>query len=255
VNTMKKKIAVVLLSGGLDSTTVATLVKKQYSFETHALTIHYGQKLSKEVKHAAKIAEKLGLPHKIILFPDFRGTAFFSALTNYERIEIPKERSFDEIQHGIPATYVPFRNTLFLTVAAAFLESITLQKLEKEKINPKNVDARVFIGANAVDYSGYPDCRPEYFKKINDLLPVASKIGVEYGIKIRIEAPLLHLTKKEIVELGTKIKAPYEWSWSCYEGGEIPCGKCDSCLLRAKGFEEAGISDPLIQRLKKEGKM
>ena len=144
---------------------------------------------------------------------------------------------------------------LVLLTIAAYLESFVLHKIEKEKVDPKNVDAKIFIAANYLDYSGYPDCRPEFYEKINSLLKFASKLGTEYGVEMKIETPLLFKNKKEIVELGIELNVPFEWTWSCYEGGEVPCGKCDSCLLREKGFREAGVEDPLLVRLKREGKL
>jgi len=251
---MQHKIGVVLLSGGLDSTTTAALAKSK-GYEVHALTVNYGQKLSKEIECARIVAGKLGTNHKIIDISSFKEVAWYSALTHPEVFGVPKGRSMEEMAKEIPLTYVPMRNTFFIVLAAAYLESVILHKVEKEKVKPSDVEARIFIAANFLDYSGYPDCRPEFYEKINELMSLASKVGTEYGIEMRIETPLLHLGKKEIVELGTTLKAPLEWTWSCYEGGDVPCGKCDSCLLRAKGFSEAEIEDPLVLRLKKEGKM
>lgn len=248
------KIAVVLLSGGLDSTTVAACAKS-LSYEVHAITFRYGQKLSKEVRSAQQVAEKLGITHKVIDISSYKTVAWYSALTFPDLFEVPKGRSTDEMVKDIPITYVPMRNTLFIVLAAAYLESIILHSIEKENVNPEEIDAKIFIAANVLDYSGYPDCRPEFYEKINGLITTASKVGTEYNVEMKVETPLLFKNKKEIAELGTKLNAPLEWSWSCYEGDEIPCGKCDSCLLRAKGFEEAGLEDPLVIRLKREGKM
>ena len=228
---------------------------KSLGFEVHALTFHYGQKLSKEVESAKKVAEVLGLKHKIIDISVFKDLAWYSALTHPESFRVPKGRSMEEISKAIPITYVPLRNTFFITLAAAYLESELLRRIEMEGVKPEEIEAKIFIAANVLDYSGYPDCRPEYFEKFNELLRLASKVGVQYNVEMKIEAPLLYKTKKEIVELGVKLKAPLEWTWSCYEGGEVPCGKCDSCLLRAKGFREAGIEDPLLVRLRREGKL
>jgi 7-cyano-7-deazaguanine synthase len=246
------KIGVVLLSGGLDSTTVATYAKSQ-GYDVRAITIHYGQRLSKEVLCAQEVAKRLSIPHKIVDISPFREMAWYSALTG--AFDVPKERDAEEVAKSIPITYVPMRNTFFLILASAYLESEVLHKIEKEGVNPKDIDARIFIAANAMDYSGYPDCRPEFYEKINELIKLASKVGVEYGVAMKIETPLLYMTKKEIVELGMRLKAPLEYTWSCYSGGDIPCGKCDSCILRAKGFAEAGFKDPLIERLKREGKI
>ena len=248
------KIGVVLLSGGMDSATTVAYAKSK-GYEIHAITIDYGQKLRKEIEYAKKVAEKLSINHKVINALYFKEVAWYSALTHPELFDIPKGRDEKEMKEGIPITYVPLRNTFFIILAATYLESLVLHKIEKEKVDPKNIDARIFIAANYLDYSGYPDCRPEFYKKINDLLKVASKLGTEYGVEMKIETPLLFKSKKEIVELGVELNVPFEWTWSCYEGGEVPCGKCDSCLLREKGFREAGVEDPLLVRLKKEGKL
>ncbi|MEM2144040.1 MAG: 7-cyano-7-deazaguanine synthase QueC [Candidatus Jordarchaeaceae archaeon] len=248
------KIAVVLLSGGLDSTTTAAYAKS-LGYEVHAITVNYGQRLGKEVKCAERVAEKLGITHRVVNFSQFSEVAWYSALTTPDLFALPEGRSVEKMREDIPVTYVPMRNTFFIVLAAAYLESEVLYKIEKDEIKPKEIEAKIFIAANALDYSGYPDCRPEFYEKINELMKVASKVGTKYNLEMKIEAPLLYKGKKEIVELGTELNAPLEWTWSCYEGGEIPCGKCDSCLLRAKGFSEAGIEDPLIKRLKKEGKM
>ncbi len=248
------KIAVVLLSGGLDSTTTAAYARS-LGYDVHAITFHYGQKLSKEVESAEKVAEKLNIKHKVIDISSYKGLAWYSALTSSDLFEVPKRRSIEEMARDIPITYVPMRNTLFVVLASAYLESTILHLIEKENVNPEEIDAKIFIAANVLDYSGYPDCRPEFYRKINGLIETASKAGMRYNVEITVATPLLHKNKKEIAELGTKLGAPLEWSWSCYEGEEVPCGKCDSCLLRAKGFKEAEIEDPLILRLKKEGKM
>jgi 7-cyano-7-deazaguanine synthase len=249
-----RKIGVVLLSGGLDSTTTAAYAKS-LGYEVTAITVHYGQTLSKEIKCAQEIARRLGIKHKLIDNSPYKEMAWYSALTHPEQFAVPRERSVEEMNKTIPITYVPLRNTFLIVLAAAFLESEILYKVEKEGIKPENVDAKIFIAANALDYSGYPDCRPEFYKKINELMKFATKVGTQYAIQVKIETPLLFKNKREIAELGTRLKAPLEWTWSCYVGGEVPCGKCDSCLLRAKGFQEAGIEDPLILRLKREEKM
>lgn len=248
------RIAVVLLSGGLDSTTTATYAKS-LGYEVHAITVHYGQRLSKEVECAKRVAEKLGITHKMLDLSQFSDLAWYSALTTPDLFPLPEERSMEKMKEDIPITYVPMRNTFLIILAAAYLESEILYKIEKDEIKPKEIEARIFIAANVLDYSGYPDCRPEFYEKINELMKVASKVGIKYNVEMKTETPLLYKGKKEIVELATELNAPIEWTWSCYQGGEIPCGKCDSCLLRAKGFLEAGIEDPLIRRLKQDGKM
>jgi 7-cyano-7-deazaguanine synthase len=251
---MQHKIGVVLLSGGLDSTTTVAFAKSK-GYEVHALTVNYGQKLSKEVGCARIVAGKLGINHKIIDISSFKEVAWYSALTHPEVFEVPKGRNMEEMAKEIPLTYVPLRNTLLIVLAAAKLESEILDKIEKKGVKPEDIEARIFMASNCIDYSGYPDCRPEFYEKINGLMSLASKAGTQYNVEMKIETPLIRMGKKEIVELGTILEAPLEWTWSCYEGGEVPCGRCDSCILRAKGFKEAGIKDPLILRLKREGKM
>ena len=248
------KIGVVLLSGGLDSTTTATYAKS-LGYEVHAITVHYGQTLKKEIKFAQEVAKRLGIKHKIIDISPYKEVAWYSALTHPELFQVPKERITKEMAKTIPITYVPLRNTFLIVLAGAYLESEILHKVEKENAKPEQIEAGIFIAANVLDYSGYPDCRPEFYEKINELMKLASKVGTQYRIDMKIETPLLLKNKKEIAELGTKLNAPLEWTWSCYVGEEVPCGKCDSCLLRAKGFEEAGIEDPLVVRLKREGKL
>ncbi len=243
-----------MLSGGLDSTTT-TAFAKCLGYEVHAITVHYGQSLSIEIKCAQEIAKRLAINHKIIDISTYKEVAWYSALIQPELFEIPKERSMKEMAKEIPITYVPFRNTFLLVLAGAYLESEILYKIEKQGVNPEDIEARIFIAANVLDYSGYPDCRPEFFEKIKELMKLASKVGTQYKIDMKIETPLLYKNKKEIVDFGTKLKAPLEYTWSCYAGGVVPCGKCDSCLLRAKGFAEAGLKDPLLERLKREGKL
>ena len=166
-----------------------------------------------------------------------------------ERFPIPRNRAEDEIGFGIPITYVPLRNTIFISMAAALLESQVLHAIEIGGASPENTEARVYMAPNAIDYSGYPDCRPEFFEKMKHTLEYGSKLWTQYQVRIAIETPIIELSKAEIAELGVRLKAPLDDTWSCYEGGELPCGACDSCILRAKGFEEAGIADPLLVRL------
>jgi len=249
-----RRIGVVLLSGGLDSTTVAAYAKKQ-GYELKAITLHYGQKHSKEVECAKKVAEVMGIKQEVIDISFFKKLAWHSALTSPEDFKVPKERNKKEMAKGIPTTYVPFRNTFFLTIAAAFLESEVLSLIENEKVDPEELEASILIAANAIDYSGYPDCRPEYYEKMTRVLFEGSKLGTYYKKPINIETPIILKTKAEIVKLGMELKAPLQYTWSCYEGGEVPCGQCDSCILRAKGFAEAGYDDPLIVRLGEDGKI
>ena len=214
--------AVLLLSGGLDSTTVAAFLNSSGE-QFRAITVNYGQRHSREVDAAMKIAEHYAVEEHLVMQIDLAQIGG-SALTD-RRMGMP-----DAGSRGIPVTYVPARNTIFLSVALGFAES-------------RDCDT-VYIGANAVDYSGYPDCRPEYIDAFNKMAALALKRGVE-GRPVRVEAPLMRMSKADIIRLGQRLNAPYRLSWSCYRGGEKACGKCDSCVLRLKGFSEAGLADPV----------
>ncbi len=216
--------AVVLLSGGLDSSTVLAMALDM-GYEVHALSFDYGQRHARELESARKIAEYYNVPHKILKI-DLRQIGG-SALT--DDIEVPS-RSVEDIEKEIPITYVPARNTILLSYALAYAEVI-------------EADA-IFYGANAIDYSGYPDCRPEYVEAFEKCANLGTKRGVT-GNPIKIIAPIIHMTKAEIIKKGMELGVPYELTWSCYRGGEKACGRCDSCLLRLKGFMEAGHEDPL----------
>jgi 7-cyano-7-deazaguanine synthase len=219
--------AVVLLSGGLDSTvTLAYAISK--GDEVVPLTIHYGQRHDKELFAAKDVASYYDLQKHIIMNLDL-GCFSSSALTSMA-IEVPERGSLDAIKDEIPVTYVPARNIIFLSIAAGLCECESA--------------SRVYIGANAVDYSGYPDCRPEFFKQYQKVLEVGTKTGVE-GKHIEIITPIIGKTKGEIVAMGKELGAPLHLTWSCYKGGRKACGRCDSCLLRLKGFEEAGYQDPI----------
>ena len=220
--------AVVLLSGGLDSTTVLAYALSK-GYDAIPLTIGYGQRHSRELDSARSVVRHYRLRDHVILDLDL-GFLRTSALTS-KRVDVPYRSSLDGIGEDIPVTYVPARNILMLSIAAGLCET-------------EGGDA-IFIGANAVDYSGYPDCRPEFFRAYEEVLRVGTKAGVE-GRPIRIEAPILRMTKAEIVKLGTELKAPLHLTWSCYRGGERACGHCDSCLLRLKGFKDNGLQDPII---------
>ena len=219
--------AVVLISGGLDSA-VAAAIARSDGYELYALTVDYGQRHGREIRAAKNVAKALKVAkHKVIMVPlsEFGG----SALTD-SRAEVPVSRRMKDIGRDIPATYVPGRNTVFLSIALSWAEAI---------------DAKaVFIGAHSLDYSGYPDCRPEYIEEFRKLSALATKRGIE-GRPVRIEAPLLQMGKREIVVRGKELKVPFELTWSCYLGGEKACGKCDSCLIRLKAFEDAGLEDPI----------
>jgi 7-cyano-7-deazaguanine synthase len=216
--------AICLLSGGLDSTVTLAYALHQ-GFEVTALTINYGQRHKRELDAARAVAAHYKVPHMIMEFPL---TGFRSALTD-ESIPVP-DRKPEEIGYDIPETYVPARNIVFLSLAAGLAESVDA--------------SAVFIGANAIDYSGYPDCRPEFFQAFEEMLEVGTKRGV-LGHPVRIEHPILKKTKAEIVKLGLKLEAPLHLTWSCYRGGDKACGHCDSCVLRLKGFKEAGSKDPV----------
>lgn len=217
--------AVVLLSGGLDSTT-SLYVARRDAREAICLSFRYGQRHERELDAAKKIAASLQLEHWIVplCFP-WGG----SALTDH-RLALPKGRDEKEMAQEIPPTYVPARNSIFLSFAASLAE---VKEAEE-----------IYFGANALDYSGYPDCRPEFIEAFEAMIRRGTKAGT--GRPLRIIAPLLRLSKAEIIRLGHELGVPFEGTWSCYEGKEFPCGGCDSCLLRAKGFREAGIEDPLI---------
>ena len=248
-----RRMGVVLLSGGLDSTTVAAYAKAA-GYEMAALTFNYGQRHRRELEAAKIVAGTLGIQHEVVDLPVMKKLSWYSALTA-SGLDVPKDRTIEDPTQDIPATYVPLRNTVFLTLGAALLESRVLSLIEDGQVEPKEMSASIFIAANAVDYSGYPDCRPEYFEAMKQTLFQGSKLGKQYGVSIGIETPLLRMTKAEIVKLGVELGAPFEHTWSCYEGGDVPCASCDSCLLRARGFAGAGVRDPLLERLRREGKI
>ena len=240
---------VTLLSGGLDSTTVTAYAKGRVNNLT-ALTFNYGQAHSKEVECARRIASMMNIAHRLLDISFLSDVAWYSALTNPSQFPVPQNESVAGIGFGIPITYVPLRNTIFLSLSAAFLESEVLHAIEVDGVQTESVEAYIYMAPNAIDYSGYPDCRPGYYEKISEALEYGSKLWSQYGVRIQIETPIIAMSKAEIAMLGTKLSAPLEQTWSCYEGGDMPCAGCDSCLLRAKGFAEAGIADPLLERLR-----
>ncbi|MSQ31781.1 MAG: 7-cyano-7-deazaguanine synthase QueC [Dehalococcoidia bacterium] len=249
-----KNIGVVLLSGGLDSTSVAAMAKRKVD-SLFALTINYGQTHLKETVAAAKVARFLGIQHQVVKANFFKTLAWYSALTSTEQFNIPEEAAKPGVlknrESDIPITYVPLRNTFFITMGAAFLESHALDAIEKDGVKPSGLRTTLWLGPNALDYSGYPDCRPEYYEKISAAINQGSKLFTQYKVKLGIETPLIRMSKAEIVMAGIKYKAPIELTWSCYQGSAKPCGVCDSCVLRAKGFKEAGVKDPAISSSKK----
>ncbi len=216
---------VVLLSGGLDSATVLYYAKKKH-FKAHCITFQYGQRHKKEINFAKRLALKTNSDWKLldISFP-WKGSSLID-----KNMILPKRK---RAVHDIPSTYVPGRNIIFLSYAVSYAEAIGAKK--------------IFIGANQIDYSGYPDCRGSFLQAFSNAIKKGTKAGVT-GNAIKIEAPLLDKNKREIVELAVKLKVPLKYTWSCYKGAKFPCGKCDSCLLREKGFKQAKIKDPTLKK-------
>jgi 7-cyano-7-deazaguanine synthase len=223
-------IAVCLLSGGLDSSTTLALARRD-GFDCYALSFDYGQRHSIELESAARVAQSLGAVQHLVVRIDLRVFGG-SALTS--DIAVPKGRAPADMTADIPVTYVPARNTVFLSFALAWAEVLAASD--------------IFIGVNALDYSGYPDCRPEYIEAYERMANLATKAGVEGRTHIKIHTPLIQLSKAEIVKLGVELGLDFGLTHSCYDPGPTgrPCGQCDSCLLRRKGFEEAGMADPLV---------
>ncbi len=227
-----KNKAVILLSGGLDSATVLAIAKAE-GYELYALSFSYGQRHAWELEAAKRVAASIGVAQHRIAEIDLRAFGG-SALT--DDIAVPKGRAPEEMAHGIPITYVPARNTIFLAFALAWAEVLGASD--------------VFLGVNALDYSGYPDCRPEFIEAFEKMANLATKAGVEGRQNLRIHTPLIAMTKAQIVAAGTKLGVDYGLTSSCYDPGHngAPCGQCDSCLLRQKGFRENGIEDPISKR-------
>ncbi|MDD5746129.1 MAG: 7-cyano-7-deazaguanine synthase QueC [Candidatus Omnitrophica bacterium] len=226
MNKQRKKAgpkAVVLLSGGLDSTTTLYEAKRQ-GYDTVCLTFDYGQRHKKEIRRAEKIARLSGSVWQLVRFGlPWKGSSLLD-----RSMRVPKNRS---LKHGIPSTYVPGRNIIFLSIAASFAECIGARA--------------IFIGANEIDFSGYPDCRQEFLRAFEQALRKGTKQGVE-GSGITIHAPLLKKNKARIVAMAERLGVPVRLTWSCYQGGKQPCGTCDSCRLRRQGFIDAGMPDPAI---------
>jgi 7-cyano-7-deazaguanine synthase len=233
LNTLK---AVILLSGGLDSSTVLYQAKSDRC-ECYALSFDYQQRHRRELAAAQAIAQAAGIAaHEIVSF-DLRQWGG-SALTD-TRIDLPQERTLAEMSQSIPVTYVPARNTIFLSFALSYAEAIAAQ--------------RVYIGVNALDYSGYPDCRPDYIQAMQAVFRLGTKQGRE-GIPIEIITPLITLKKTEIIQLGNQLGVPWELTWSCYAGGELACGVCDACQLRLAAFQALGLQDPLAKHFAAQAK-
>jgi len=226
---------VVVFSGGLDSTTALYWAREVFR-EVYVLTFFYGQRHALEVEMARKIARRVGVKEHGFLEVDLTQIGG-SALTD-PALEVPLDR--EPVQEGIPITYVPFRNGIFLSLAAAWAEVRGV--------------SHVVGGWNAVDFSGYPDCREGFLRAMERAINLGTKAGVE-GRPFTIHAPLIHLSKAQIISLGLSLGADYSWSLSCYTGREVPCGRCDSCILRARGWRAVGIMDHLLERLMREGKL
>lgn len=224
----KKKKAIVLSSGGLDSTTVMAMVAS-LGYEIYSLSFDYGQRHSYEIEAAKRVSEMFGAKAHVVAKIDLRVFGG-SALT--AEIPVPKSESGKHSDQGIPVTYVPARNTIFLSYALAWAEV--------------NEADEIFIGVNAIDYSGYPDCRPEFIEAFEKMANLATKAGVTGASKISIRTPLISMSKAEIIKKGMELGIDYSETHSCYDPhpGGFACGSCDSCILRKKGFEEAGINDP-----------
>jgi 7-cyano-7-deazaguanine synthase len=231
---VREKKAIVLLSGGLDSATTAA-VAKEAGYSVYALSFRYGQRHAVEIEAAARVAGSLGVERHLVVDIDLRAIGG-SALT--DNIDVPRNRSAEEMSTGIPVTYVPARNTIFLSFALAWSETLGAED--------------IFIGVNALDYSGYPDCRPEYIEAFERMANLATKAGVEGRQRVCIHTPLISMTKAEIIKTGLRLGVDYSLTHSCYDPTPdgFACGACDSCLLRLKAFREAGVTDPLryVQR-------
>ena len=227
--------AVVLLSGGLDSYTAAAIAKSD-GFDLYALTVLYGQRHGREIEAARSVARALGVTRHLELAVDLRAIGGSSLTSDASVMDIPRDRDPDTaLGEGIPSTYVPARNTIFLSLALGWAEALGARDL--------------VIGVNALDYSGYPDCRPEFVRAFEALANVATRAGVE-GARFRIHTPLIAMSKADIVRRGLALGLDYGLTHSCYDPTPDgrPCGRCDSCVLRAKGFRDAGVADPLRMR-------
>lgn len=232
---MANKKAIALLSGGLDSATTLAVAKNQ-GFDCYALTFRYGQRHSIEIKSAKRIADAIGvIEHRIL---DIDLAAFAGSALTDRSLDVPKGRNIISRGTDIPVTYVPARNTIFLSFALAWAETLGIFD--------------IFIGVNAIDYSGYPDCRAEFIKAFQKLANLATAAGVEGKGKYKIHTPIIKMTKAEIIKTGAKLNLDYSLTHSCYDPDEKgrACGRCDSCRLRLKGFAEAGLKDPVEYRIR-----
>ncbi len=226
--TLNDRLSVILISGGVDSAVTAAIARKK-GFQLLALTFDYGQRHAFEVQAARRVAEALSVEEHVVQHIDLR---IFGGSALTDQIDVPKPKDISEIGERIPVTYVPARNTIFLSFALAFAESRNARD--------------IFIGVNAVDYSGYPDCRPAFIEAFERLAAVATKVGDEGG-RFKIHTPLIRMTKEQIIREGTRLGVDFSLTRSCYDppDPDTACGRCDSCLLRREGFQRAGIPDPL----------
>ncbi len=228
-DSMVNRSAIILLSGGLDSATCLAIAKSK-GFDCHTMSFHYGQRHQYELERASRISQHFSADsHRVI---DIDLSQFGGSALTDRMIDVPKHDSLDTIGKDIPITYVPARNTVFLSLSLAFAEVVGARD--------------IFIGVNALDYSGYPDCRPQFIDAFQTMANLATKASVEGALPLKIHTPLIDLTKGQIIALGLQLGVDYSMTLSCYDPGlgGRPCGRCDSCLLRAKGFKENGIADP-----------
>lgn len=222
---MRWNKAIVLLSGGLDSAVTLYFAKSRH-YDCHSLTFDYGQIHKKEMTQAEKLAKAAGSRIEVVKIRlPWKGSSLLDRTK-----KLPQDRTIDEIEKGIPSTYVPARNTIFLSIASSLAEAIGARS--------------VFIGAHFEDSSGYPDCRRRYLEAFQKVIKIGTKAGLENRLSLRY--PLIGKRKKEIIKLGHTLGVPFQFTWSCYKGGRRPCMRCDSCILRAKGFKEACLEDPLL---------
>ena len=230
---MTKPRAVVLLSGGMDSATTAAIALND-GFDVHALSFRYGQRHAAELEASRRVAQRLGIRKHIVLDIDLRAFGG-SALTG--ELDVPKDTPVEEIGQRIPPTYVPARNTIFLAFALGWAEVLGASD--------------IFMGANAMDYSGYPDCRPEYMRAFQEMANLATQAGVEEGRRMTIHTPLISLSKREIIERGLALGVDYAITLTCYDPSAdgAACGRCEACILRLKGFREAGLEDPAMYQV------